>query len=97
METITIIKLKKCAWCGSEFIPQHNRQTYCTENGTYCRDEARREQGRKARLKHYNTYKDILSEEQRYGLGGSMIGGHMNNNVNEEYRIVHKEKIRLKI
>lgn len=97
METITIIKLKKCGWCGSEFIPRHNRQTYCTENGTYCKDEARKEQNRLARSRYYYKNYDSIN-----GLGNSNLTEHMaiikdKPNFSLEHRLIISEKERLKI
>ncbi|MEA4956888.1 hypothetical protein SDC9_07431 [bioreactor metagenome] len=91
METITIIKLKKCGWCGSEFIPRHNRQTYCTENGTYCKDEARREQNRQSRLKYYYKYGNTKT------IGTSNLTQHKQDNFLLEAQLIQKEKQRIGI
>lgn len=91
METITIIKLKKCQWCGSEFILKHNRQTYCTNNGTKCKKEARREQNRKARLNYYYTYGGTKT------LGTSNLTQHKQDNFLLEAQSIKKEKQRIGI
>lgn len=91
METITIIKLKKCGWCGSEFIPRHNRQTYCTNKGTKCKTEARREQNRKARMKYYYTYGGTET------IGNSNLTQHKQDNFLLEAQLIQKEKQRIGI
>lgn len=91
METITIIKLKKCKWCGNEYIKTSNRQEYCKENGTYCKDEARKEQNRQARLKYYYQYGGTKT------IGTSNLTQHKQDNFLLESQLIQKEKQRIGI
>jgi hypothetical protein len=90
-ESIKIIKLKKCKWCGTEFIKKHNREEYCSqEHRKYARQEQKLEYNRRYR-------KIIIKDDNYYGLGSGGLGQHMNNNFNIEIKLIKKEKQRLNI
>jgi len=91
---IEIIKLKKCNWCGGEFIKEHNRQVYCSDN---CRKHARAEKNRGYFRKYYHKYKKIMTEKQRCGLGSGFLSMHRNENFDQEFIAIRKEMQRLKI
>lgn len=85
METLEhiIIKLHKCKWCGKEYIKTHNRQEYCTENGTYCKDEAIKEQ--KRNCWYNNNYKNTKT------LGNTNLPLHIHKNTTKEHNAILTE------
>jgi len=89
-----VIILSKCKWCGEEFEKKHNRQMYCNE---YCSKEAERENTRKRRIKHYYRYKNIMHEEQKYGLGSGFLSIHRYTDESKEFTAIQNEMKRLKI
>jgi hypothetical protein len=93
-ESIKIIKLAKCRWCGEEFIKQHNREEYCSDGH---RKYARQEQNRQHRINHYHKYKDTMHEEQKYGLGTGYLSCNRQEKYEDELIMVEKEIRRLKI
>lgn len=85
------IMTTKCKWCGKEFIKNHNRQMYCSDN---CREYARQEQ----KLQYNKKYrKNIIKDDYYYGLGSGGLGKHKSNSFDKEIQIIKKEKIRLNI
>lgn len=86
-----IIKLKTCKWCGEEFIKNHNREEYCCDkHRKYARQEQKLEYNRKYR-------KQIIKDDNYYGLGSGGLGAHMHENINIEILKIRKEKERLGI
>ncbi|MBZ9569988.1 hypothetical protein KQY27_00245 [Methanobrevibacter sp. TMH8] len=89
-----IIKLKKCKWCGKEFIKKHNREEYCsTEHRKYARQEQLRINSRK----FYHKYKDLMDEEIKWGLGSVFLSAHRNNNFVSESLAIKREKQKLNV
>lgn len=89
---VKVIKLNQCKWCGSEFIKEHNRQVYCSE---YCSKEAEKENRRIRDRKYYHKYKNVMNEEQKWGLGSGFLGMHREIDTILEYNNIQKEKKRL--
>lgn len=78
-----------CAYCGKEFKKRSNAQKYCCKK---CSQNALKE----------NKCDWIREYRKKYGiknkwLGIGLIGEHRVKNFEEEYRIIRKEKARLKI
>jgi len=88
------IKLKKCNWCGREFVKKHNRQVYCSD---FCKKHARQEKNRGYFRKYYHKYKEIMTEKQRCGLGTGYLSMHRNDNFNQEFLAIRNEMKKLKI
>ena len=91
---VKIIKLKKCNWCGSEFIKKHNRQMYCSD---YCQKHSRAEKNRSYFRKYYHKNKKIMADKQKCGLGSGYLSMHRNKDFNQEFIAIRKEMKRLKI
>lgn len=86
--------MAKCKWCGSEYEKKHNRQMYCNE---YCSKEGKKENGRIRFRKYYHKYKNVMTEEERCGLGSGYLSEHRHESFDIELIAIEKEIKKLKI
>lgn len=89
--------IKYCQWCGDPFEVKSPNQKYCLQKDKHCRSEAKRESWRKASHKYRSRYKDVISISQVYKLGSGWLSSNPQDDFNEEYMAIQKEKKRLKI
>ena len=75
----------KCKWCGNTYKKTHNRQQYCSD---YCRNEAKKEQTRNSKLRHYYRNRNQINKTS---IGTRTIGPHKNPNDDKEAEIVQNE------
>ena len=77
--------LKKCRWCGGSFTTKIPNKLYCSDKHT---KEARKENVRKARNKHYtnNKKRSILSQ-----IGTTTLSKHPNSDFDREKEIIKNE------
>lgn len=92
--TITIIKISNCSYCGSEYIKKHNRQTYCCEECSYYGSlEKTNNRVRRYRIKKRKNF----GYESVKNLGGGHLGPNPKSSFEEEHRVVKNEKRRLRL
>lgn len=89
--------IKYCKWCGDPFPVKSPNQKYCPPDVKNCSKEAKRESWRKAASKYRKNYKNVLNISQVYKLGSGFLGSNPQNNFDDEYRAIQKEKKRLKL
>lgn len=83
----------KCKWCGKEFIKTHNRQVYCSSE---CRRYANLELTNR-RVRRYRSKYNTVKSDQYWGLGSGNLSCHANTDFSKEYRIIQRERNRLKV
>lgn len=74
--------VKICKWCHKPYLKTFPSIKYCSEE---CAKYAKDEQD----IKAYKIY--VKKYGKPYQLGTGSLGPHMNDNVEEEFRIVHKQ------
>lgn len=89
--------IRYCQWCGDPFEVKSPNQKYCPKGEKNCSKEAKRESWRKASHKYRDKYKNVISLPQVYKLGSGWLSSTPQNDFNDEYMAIQKEKKRLKI
>lgn len=83
-----------CPWCGCLTPKFHGNQKYCHPDIKNCRAEARKETKRKTYQKHREKYYAKYVEDT---IGQSRLGSHRSKDYEKEYKMIQKEKRRLKL
>lgn len=84
-----MVFMSVCAYCGKEFKKRSNAQKYCCKK---CSQNAITDSQRE----YMRAYRKKYAIKTNW-LGIGLIGEHRVKNFEEEYRIIRKEKARLKI
>lgn len=92
-----VTAIKYCQWCGDPFEVKSPNQKYCPPGAKNCGKEAKRESWRNASHKYREKYKNVLSISQVHKLGSGWLSSSPQNDFDEEYLAIQKEKKRLKI
>ncbi len=81
---------KQCKWCPSTFLPQHNKQKYCSKT---CRQLQRR--AYKSKWQLHRRYQEqngvIINDRNILNVGTGRLGEHCCSNWKKEQNSINKE------